>query len=310
MEWIIWVIVIVLIIAIVWWLLNRNSRGTAADTSRSERLDTTRTVPEPGRLAEPDAGPAAAEAAPLGGFSPAATRPDPEDVEPDIESWEAATARPSSPSAGGDVDDWDGDDDGDKAEWDAQWSDAASADAAGAEAGGSPAAAPSAQPAEPAAPRHHAEYTEPHAPTLPGAESAAAESLDPEAETQQRIQSSAATEAGASHGAQPHHRELQPHHLEQGFGAERGFGEQPIHRERVAAMAAPAAGDEPYGEGSAQPAADGNAPEGYAVKGDVSAMTYYDEDSPGYGDVRAEVWFLSAAHAEAAGFRAPRRSRR
>jgi|SRR5919205_2504588 hypothetical protein len=339
MEWIIWVIVIVLIIAIVWWLLNRNSRGTAADAARNERLaspagsaapastltegtpsaaaatagppsDTTRTVPETGRLAEPDAGPAAAEAAPLTGRpSPAATRPDPEDVEPDLESWEAATARPSSRSAGGDVDDWD--DDGDRAEWDAQWSDAASADAAHAGAGSSTRqAAPDAQPAEPATPRHHAEYTDPHAPTLPGAESAAAESLDAEAETRQRIQSSAATEAGASHEAQPHHREPQPHHPEQGFGAERGFGEQPIHRERVAAVGEPAAGDEPYGEGSARQAADGTAPEGFTVKGDVSAMTYYDEDSPGYEDAKAEVWFLSAAHAEAAGFRAPRRTRR
>ncbi|WP_251023996.1 hypothetical protein [Arthrobacter sp. ISL-65] len=332
MEWIIWVIVIVLIIAIVWWLLNRNSRGTAADATRTEQVTpragaspaastgteetpsavsaaaaagppsaTTRTVPETGRLAEPDAGPAVAEAAPLVGRpAPASTRPDPEDVEPDVESWEAATARPSSArSAGGDVDDWD--DDGDKAEWDAQWSDA-----------GSAAADSSTRPAaqEPAGPTHHAEYTDAHAPTLPGAESAAAESMDAEAETRQRIQSSAATEAGASHDAQPHHREPQPHHLEQGFGAERGFGEQPIHRERVADVSAAVAGEQPYGEGSALPAADGSAPDGYAVKGDVSAMTYYDDDSAGYEDARAEVWFLSPAHAEAAGFRAPRRSRR
>jgi hypothetical protein len=134
--------------------------------------------------------------------------------------------------------------------------------------------------------------------------------MDAEAETRQRIQSSAATVAGASHGAQPHHREPQPHHLEQGFGAERGFGEQPIHRERVADVSEAAAGDQPYGEGSAAPAADGSAPDGYVVKGDVSAMTYYDEDSAGYDDARAEVWFESPAHAEAAGFRAPRRSRR
>jgi hypothetical protein len=188
---------------------------------------------------------------------------------------------------------------------------AGSAETASAETG-SAAAGSSTQPEaqEPAAPTHHAEYTEPHAPTLPGAESAAAEAMDAEAETRQRIQSSAATEAGASHEAQPHHREPQPHHLEQGFGAERGFGEQPIHRERVADVRAAAATDQPYGEGSAAPAADGSAPDGYGVKGDASAMTYYDEDSAGYEDVRAEVWFQSPAHAEAAGFRAPRRSRR
>ena len=72
----------------------------------------------------------------------------------------------------------------------------------------------------------------------------------------------------------------------------------------------PTAAEQPYGEGSASAATDGSAPEGYAVKGDVNAMTYYEEDSAGYEDARAEVWFLSPAHAEAAGFRAPRRSRR
>jgi hypothetical protein len=273
-------------------------------------------VPETGRLAGPDAGPAAAEAAPqMSQAAPAATRQDPEDVEPDIESWEAATARPSSSqSAGGDVDDWD--DDGDKAEWDAQWSDAASADTGSAEAGsaeaGSAEAGRSTQQAatQPAAPTHHAEYTAPHAPTLPGAESAAAESLDAEAETRQRIQSSAATAAGASHEAQPQYREPQPHHLEQGFGAERGFGEEPIPHKQAGGEGTETAAEQPYGEGSAAPAADGGAPEGFTVKGDVSAMTYYDEDSAGYEDARAEVWFLSPAHAEAAGFRAPRRSRR
>lgn len=335
MEWIIWVIVIVLIIAVVWWLLNRNSRGTAAGAARTEQVTspsgattapsaareeptsaasaaaaavgppsgTTRTVPETGRLAGPDTEPnfgPAPEAAPLSDRpAPAAARPEPEDVEPDIESWEAATARPSSARpAGGDVDDWD--DDGDRAEWDAQWSDAGSV-----ETGSSTQQAA----AQPATPMHHPEYTDPHAPTLPGAESAAAEALDAEAETQQRIQSSAATEAGASHDAPPH-REPQPHHLEQGFGAERGFGEQPIPHKQAAGEGSETAADQPYGEGSASPAADGSGPDGYAVKGDVSAMTYYDEDSAGYQDARAEVWFLSPAHAEAAGFRAPRRSRR
>ena len=165
MDWIIWIIVIVLIVAIVWWLLNRQLAGNgqrtrpggeqgglspadnllpvnfcpdgrerpsaAAATAAAVCLaaSSTRTVPETGRLAEPEAGPAAAEAAPLAGQpSAAAARPDPEDLEPDIESWEAAAARPSASSAGGDVDDWD--DDGDKAEWDAQWSDAGSSELA------------------------------------------------------------------------------------------------------------------------------------------------------------------------------------
>jgi hypothetical protein len=67
---------------------------------------------------------------------------------------------------------------------------------------------------------------------------------------------------------------------------------------------------QPYGEGSAASAADGSGPEGYTVKADTASMTYYDEDSSGYDEAHADAWFLSPAHAEAAGFRAPRRTRR
>jgi hypothetical protein len=280
-----------------------------------------------GRTTEPDAGPAAAEAPSRQG-SAATAQTEPEDLEPDIESWDAATPRPSaaepaagasgsaetaeapagaadawaSPSsapghspAGGDVDDWD---DEDKAEWDAQWS----------EAGGTPAAAAAAQgtgtapaAAQPGTPVHHAEYTEPHAPTLPGAESAAAEALDAEAETRQRIASSAAAEAAASHEAEP-----------SGQAAEGTAGGPDLDQGPVPGTEPVLGGEpgQPYGEGSAAAAADGRAPDGYVVKGDASSMTYYDEDSSGYEEARAEVWFLTAAHAEAAGFRAPRRSRR
>lgn len=365
MEWIIWVIVIVLIIAIVWWQLNRNSGNTAAaqDSARTDQVTSAAptgaqggaTAPErpqaggtaasaaaasaaaattgmaagTGRATEPDAGPAAAEA-PARQGSPVTAQTEPEDLEPDIESWDAATPRPSaaepaadasgsaetgqappagaadawtSPSsapgpspAGGDVDDWD--DDEDKAEWDAQWS----------EAGGTPAAAAAAQgtgtapaAAQAGTPVHHAEYTEPHAPTLPGAESAAAEALDAEGETRQRIASSAAAEAAASHEAEP-----------SGHAAEGTAGGPDLDQGPVPGTEPVLGGEpgQPYGEGSAAAAADGSAPDGYVVKGDASSMTYYDEDSSGYEEARAEVWFLTAAHAEAAGFRAPRRSRR
>ena len=67
--------------------------------------------------------------------------------------------------------------------------------------------------------------------------------------------------------------------------------------------------DQPYGEGSAAPAADGSGPAGFTVKGNASSMIYHDETSPAYEETRAEVWFVSAAHAEAAGFRPPRRTR-
>ena len=67
--------------------------------------------------------------------------------------------------------------------------------------------------------------------------------------------------------------------------------------------------EEPYGAGSAAAKADGSGPADYTVKGDAGAMVYYEEGHPDYEQARAEVWFESAAHAEAAGFRAPRRRR-
>jgi hypothetical protein len=97
-----------------------------------------------------------------------------------------------------------------------------------------------------------------------------------DAETTQTAASSATSEAFASHTAEP------SGHL---------------------------ATDQPYGEGSAAPAADGSGPVGFTVKGNASSMIYHDETSPAYEETRAEVWFASAAHAEAAGFRPPRRTR-
>lgn len=111
----------------------------------------------------------------------------------------------------------------DKAEWESSWTD------------------------ESGTPVHHHEYTDAHSPTLPGAESAAAE------------------DSGSSG------------HL---------------------------AVEHPYGTGSSS--APGDA---YPVKASASAMTYHDEDTAGYDDAAADVWFESSAHAEAAGFRPPRRSR-
>ncbi|WP_423181688.1 hypothetical protein [Arthrobacter sp. NyZ413] len=129
----------------------------------------------------------------------------------------------------------------DSAEWEATWSEGSA----------------------PAAPVHHREYTEPHAPTLPGAETAAAE-----------------TDETATGGGQ------------------------------AASLGGHLAADKPYGEGSAAAGADGSGPEGYTVKGNVDTMIYHDEDSPAYDEIQAGVWFISSAHAEAAGFRPPRRSRR
>jgi K(+)-stimulated pyrophosphate-energized sodium pump len=59
----------------------------------------------------------------------------------------------------------------------------------------------------------------------------------------------------------------------------------------------------PYGEGSHAPLADRSAPEGYTIKGNVDSMLYHRPDSRNYGATVAEVWFVSAEAAEAAGFK-------
>ena len=58
-----------------------------------------------------------------------------------------------------------------------------------------------------------------------------------------------------------------------------------------------------YGPGSADAAEDGSGPEGHPIKGNTDSMLYHDDASPNYGRTRAEVWFATAEHAEAAGFR-------
>jgi hypothetical protein len=215
----------------------------------------------------------------------------------------------------------------DKAEWEAQWSEAASTPHA-AEAHAEPhtLAAPAQESAgeslaagkATAAPVHHPEYTEPHSPTLPGAESAAAEDVPEAAVQEKEVQEKEVRAEGA--GA-----ELPP---AGGTGpAVAGDTRAPSHGDAETMQAAassaategsathtaePAghlAADKPYGEGSAAPGPDGSAPEGYTVKGNAQSMIYHDETSPAYEETVAEVWFESAAHAEAAGFRAPRRSR-
>lgn len=252
MDWIIWLIAIVVIVAVVWWLLKRNSSrgkpgsagtGTAA-THDSPHLHPHDAVHGASHRGAMSGGGSAASASAAGlawmptsaGFSQAEPEP----------------------------------------EWETQWSETAPAEPHAAihhEAPGHPAAAaaaeataePTAEAPEPTAealPVHHPEYTEPHAPTLPGAESAAAEG--------------AFAETAASHVAEP------AGHL---------------------------ALDQPYGDGSAAPSADGSGPAGFTVKGNASSMTYHDETSSAFEETRAEVWFVSIAHAEAAGFRPPRRAR-
>src|SRR5688572_25679486 len=114
MEWIIWVIVIVVIIAVVWWLLNRNSGDTGVSRDAAGTGQVTSTSPSEADSAAPSRSEAAAvsgpnpafpsgsgatdrQPAPLAGEAPArqgssaARQINPEDQEPDIESWDAAT---------------------------------------------------------------------------------------------------------------------------------------------------------------------------------------------------------------------------
>ncbi|UKA61445.1 hypothetical protein [Arthrobacter sp. FW306-04-A] len=348
MDWLIWVIVIVLIVAIVWWLMSRNSARSSSggmapsspsQTASSPQIDTTaaaltgsaplvaatataeqdlaesRSVePEPEREPEPEKGgvdvddwerpdptgesgmAAAAESPAVGAAmeeplfeeptlpepvlseemvaetaSEAAVSqeaepivPEPVLSEPELEEGVTAddvTAadRPSAPPAPTTPEQL-----ADGAEWEATWSEV-----------GTPAAP---------VPVHHREYTDAHAPTLPGAESAAAEIDDtaPEGQQGEQQEASDAVAAAGPDGVPGNSTPLGGH----------------------------LAADQPYGEGSAAAGADGSGPDGYTVKGNADTMTYHDEDSPSYDEVKAGVWFVSSAHAEAAGFRPPRRNRR
>ncbi|GAA5196004.1 hypothetical protein GCM10023346_27390 [Arthrobacter gyeryongensis] len=357
MEWLITVIVIVLIVAIVWWLLSRNraksSPGAMAPaspspTASSPQMDVTaaaltgsaplvaatatadqyvaasqaaapeaepepepEAVPEAGGLdvddwerpsPPPDTGAAAPEESSAAGTSaeepmfeePTLSEPvlsedavsedavsettGPVAAEPELEGGvtaddvTAADAGPSVPAAAGvpassTTEPATPEQLADSAEWEATWSE-----------GGAPV---------PPAPIHHREYTDAHAPTLPGAESAAAEAVDSAAEMQE--DRSEVPDAA-------------PAPFESTTQAEDSTGAPPLGGHLAA--------EQPYGEGSAAAGADGSGPAGYTVKGNADTMTYHDEDSPSYDEVKAEVWFISSAHAEAAGFRPPRRNRR
>ncbi|QRO87530.1 hypothetical protein [Kytococcus sedentarius] len=61
--------------------------------------------------------------------------------------------------------------------------------------------------------------------------------------------------------------------------------------------------DAPYGPGSARSAADGSGPEGWVIKGNADSGLFHTEESPGYENTRAEVWFADEESAIAAGFR-------
>jgi large subunit ribosomal protein L22 len=57
--------------------------------------------------------------------------------------------------------------------------------------------------------------------------------------------------------------------------------------------------------GSMLPDADGNGPETHPIKGNADSMLYHGPDSRYYKITKAEVWFDTPEHAEAAGFSKP-----
>ncbi len=63
-----------------------------------------------------------------------------------------------------------------------------------------------------------------------------------------------------------------------------------------------AAEDAPYGPDSATAGTDGEAPEGFTIKGNRDSMKYHLPDGQWYASTIAEVWFRTEAAAEAAGF--------
>lgn len=352
-----WVILIVVAVGIVWWLLNRSN------STKSRQEPTVTNAPRSdGALSSGGAAPSAEAAGTTGiataaGFGrpaePAApTTPDkpaaapvgetPRRERPGAGSSAAtpASAADAHDAAGGTTSDERRNQD--QAEWETQWSEAGGSPSARAGSAAPPHAGPAAtaqaspesaaeqSAADVSHPVHHPEYTEPHAPTLPGAETAAVEEADDagtpatartgatgtpsptaqrtsegpdetaraavpagaaEAETLDRTQSSALVETGADHGVQDRRPE-----------EEAVTGYQPEAAGHLAAA-------EPYGAGSAAAGPDGSGPAGFEVKGDAGAMVYYEEGHPDFGETRADVWFESAAHAEAAGFRAPGRKR-
>lgn len=350
------VILLVVLAGVVWWRLNAKkspaARGNAGQTEKglSERENRTDGALSGGSAA------ASAEAAGTTGIATAAgfgAPAEPTTADEPAETKAPAGSTPATPpghsgagasavasGAGtdrGEATTPDGGRAQDATEWETQWSEASgpapAREGAVHREGAAPASSAPAQAGGPAAtagdgagasqPVHHPEYTEPHAPTLPGAETAAVEDADDAGtavsapvpfrstsgpqdsqenaaaaglhlpsdagltETRERAQSSALVETGVNHVQDP------------------TVSTAPGTQEPAGHLAA----EEPYGAGSASAAADGNGPADYTVKGDAGAMVYYEEGHPDYGQIRAEVWFESAAHAEAAGFRAPRRRR-
>ncbi|GAA3281157.1 hypothetical protein [Paenarthrobacter aurescens] len=341
MDWLIWVIVIVLVVAIVWWLMNRNkARTTDATASRAPADDrvsgnTVTAAPaamEPSNTASmPDPAATAAGVAGLAGVTnsgkSATEGSGPRFNEPDVadpDATEADVAHGASPAAAesptaaepptaADV----------ETEPRAAVDDSPAAPATDARPAATPGlgvaepviASPSvAEPvidepvvAEPvvdtdakvhaadAGDAVHRDSGSAAATSTPDTGGVLAEdTAKADAAADKAEWESSWTDAG---GTPVHHHEYTDPHSPTLPGAESAAAEDSAGSGHLAV-------EHPYGTGSSS--APGDA---YPVKASAAAMTYHDEDTAGYEDAPADVWFESSAHAEAAGFRPPRRNR-
>ena len=352
MEAVFLIILLAVLVGVVWWRLNAKkspaARGDAgqADVARSDRGTRTdgalsggsaaasaEAAGTPGLPTAAGFGRPAEPAAPVTADEPAETSASVDAPRPERTGSGSSAASPAgtagagaatADAGAGAATAGPGDDRRrqDQAEWETQWSEASGAPSARTnptppkqsvteKTGTQPDAA-----AE-AAPVHHAEYTEPHAPTLPGAESAAVEEADDDGAAASAVGRSAdrPEAAGVSGGTIPAGAaaaEMQDRTQSSALvetGADHLPEQEAAPRSHSPEAAGHLAADEPYGAGSAAARADGSGPADYGVKADAGAMVYYEEGHPDYEQARADVWFESAAHAEAAGFRAPRRRR-
>ncbi|MEE2568452.1 hypothetical protein V1638_03440 [Pseudarthrobacter sp. J64] len=325
MDFVIWIIVIVLVVALVWWMVNR--RGPAQDSPSASPTDASedrqgagRTHSE-GALSQGLAGPSAEAAGTAGlpgagGFgTPAAATPPatPDDehdaavaygVAADKPTAEAgnSTAAASAPDSTADVER--------SAGAESRSAETQSAEPQGGTEGGdvddwAAGAATERDPSEVSSLEMPEQETAPGAPAA--AQEPQADSID---DDQSEWEAQWSDAQGTPTPPPSHHDEYTAPHAPTLPGAETAAAEAADEQPDEAAPAGHLAAEQPYGEGSASPGPDGSGPEGYTVKGDASAMVYYDEGDPGYEDAPSSVWFISPAHAEAAGFREPRRIRR
>ncbi|UXM90188.1 hypothetical protein [Paenarthrobacter sp. JL.01a] len=307
MDWLIWVIVIVLVVAIVWWLMSRNkaSNSTGSQAPAAMEPTNTATVPDPGAVSAGVAGlagvtnpgKAAAEGSGPTGDEPTRREADAElpADEPDVEPAPAAEPEVHSGES----------------------------TTPGLTVEEPVVAAPMVDEpvvAEPVvdteAKLHSADAVAGDVDDWQGATTAddVTRAEDTGARDTVARDTAMANEAADkaewesswtdAAGGPIHHHEYTDPHSPTLPGAETAAAEDAAPAGDSAAPSGHLAAEEPYGTGSSSTLRDG-----HPVKAIAATMTYHDEDAADYDDVEADVWFISAAHAEAAGFRPPRRSR-